>query len=546
MDIKNLANQMNKSSKEAISLRDLALIRSRLSAEKSKFLDVSSLKEGTVLKGEVLDIKQSITTVLTNKGQIFNGKLATDLPINIGENREFIVTNKNGNATLSLLDKPQSEIQSEKVLNTLKELGLKPDSKNLEIANKLIANKMPINKESIQQVKSGMYFIQNSSDKSNSLDKSLFLSKNNILPTKDNIQTLNNINSKDNTITKNLTDIFQKINNNSFPNKELQTQLKQIFKPLEDALNQQKLVGKQEVANKQAMNNQQVTSGENNTITQKENSINKNTQEHLLNKADVKNTEDTKNHIQKNGVLDNAKQTESFLNNKNIKINNKTLEQILDNNKNEVSAQSKEAEVLDKDFKSKNIFELKSNPKEVEEDLNNLKSKLDNALKTLEKSGNESTNGLKDDIKALSNKLDFYNDTKNNTFLQIPLTMNGEQREATINVFNDKKTKKSNDDYITALVSIFTDNLGLFGTYIQKDKRKLNLQFRLENKETEILVQQNINTLKALLKPLNYTIETISFKDISMDEKKNNIEILEKDILELSDDAMPIIFDKKG
>lgn len=495
MDIKNFVNQHNTSPKEAISLRDLALIKSRLSAEKSKYLDISSLKEGTVLKGEVLDIKQNITTILTNKGQLFNGKLATDLPINIGENREFIVTNKNGTQSLSLLEKPPSEIQNQKVLDTLKELGVKPDPKNIELANKMIANKMPINKETLQQVKSGVYFFENSTDKSNATNKSIFLAKNNIPPTKENTETLNNINSKENTLPKNLNDIFQKINN--IPDKKIQAELKELFKPLVDNTTKDSSTTTKENIN--------------NNVVLKENSLNKN-------------------------------QMDTILKGKN----NKVLEQTLENKTEENTAQSKDNIETLKDTKEKNIFDLKDSPKDIDKDMNDLKSNLEKSLKLLEKATDDKSEELKTELKSLNNKLDFYNDTKNNTFLQIPLTMNGEQREASINVFNDKKTKKSNDDYITALVSIFTDNLGLFGTYIQKDKRKLTLQFRLESKETEQAVRKNINTLKGLLQPLNYTIENISFKDISEDDKKNNIEVLEMDILEISDDIKPIIFNKKG
>ncbi len=179
----------------------------------------------------------------------------------------------------------------------------------------------------------------------------------------------------------------------------------------------------------------------------------------------------------------------------------------------------------------------------MEDSLSDLKDKLTKTLKLLEKSDDDASNSLKGDLKALNNKLDFYNDLKNNNFMQFPLNMNKDQNEANLKVFKDKKEKKSDDDAISALISLYTENLGLFGTYIQKNKKNLNIQFRLEDKETENLVMQNINTLKAMLKPLNYTIDSVTFKSAT---DSTNVELEEKDILEINDYNQRIVFDVKG
>ncbi|MFV0518980.1 MAG: hypothetical protein ACK5LY_01785 [Lachnospirales bacterium] len=519
MDVQNLMKYVSSRPTQEPSLKDLASLKSQLAELSSKYVDLSKLQDGETLKGEVTNIEQKVLEVLTNKGQLFKGTLADNLPVNIGETREFIVNNKNGNSTLSLVDLPKEEAQNTKILDTLKELGLKGDEKNLQIAKEILSNKLPLNKETLSQVKGGMYFIENSENSENALSKSIFLAKNNITPTKETVDTLNNINDKNNTLAKNIDTIFSKVAvlEDKTLGKEL-SKLLENFKP-------------------------QTT----NATTENKSAEGETLQKNIQTKAMEQELPKDKAPLNNEPVLKETqiKQTEStLLFDKDGKPINKDLDlPLLDEANIDETTQDKSK----LDNKDASPFEKLKNPKEffkdVEENLSDLKDKLTKAMSLLEKKDDEASQGLKNELKALNNKLDFYNDLKNNTFLQFPLNINKEQNEVNLKIFKDKKDKKSDDDPISALLSLYTENLGLFGTYVQKHKKNLNIQFRLEDKETETLVMQNINTLKGILQPLHYNIESITFKNAA---DSQNVETEEKDILEINDYNQRIVFDVKG
>ncbi len=357
MDIQNLMKYVNNRPTTEPSLKELALLKSQVEELKSKFVDLSKLPDGEILKGQVTDLKQNVLEVLTNKGQIFKGTLADNLPLNIGDVREFVVNNKNGNTTLSMVDIPKEAVQNDKISNTLKELGLKPDDKNLQIAKELLANKLPINKETLQQVKSGIYHVENSSNTDNALSKAIFLVKNNMPTTKEKVDTLNNINNKENTLAKNLDTVFSKLD--ALPDKALAKDISSLLDKFKSGLSE-KLV-QQEVQPKTEQ------------LPQK-------TQEQI--KADVQVPIKEQPQIQKDGIL--PKQDNTLIFDKDGKLLKKDLELLLP--KEEVSKEGT-VEKQSNEPKEQNFQDRLKNPKEffkdVEDNLSDLKDKLTKTLKII-------------------------------------------------------------------------------------------------------------------------------------------------------------------
>ena len=114
---------------------------------------------------------------------------------------------------------------------------------------------------------------------------------------------------------------------------------------------------------------------------------------------------------------------------------------------------------------------------------------------------------------ALADYIDFTNQIKNQTFVEVPIIVNDQQFNTALYVKKDGANSQKNKTGSSgsALVALDTAFLGHFETYVQKDSQAVHLQFRLEDEEIEQLVRANIHRLDNLLKDKKYNLESFSF-----------------------------------
>ena len=112
--------------------------------------------------------------------------------------------------------------------------------------------------------------------------------------------------------------------------------------------------------------------------------------------------------------------------------------------------------------------------------------------------------------------LELASQLRDSFYTQIPLSFAGHANlTAELFVFRDKASKRGDrGDISTALVALDTVALGHLETYITKTGKRLNLQFRLESKEVEALLQNSIDQLRSAFLSKGYHIDSVSFKTL--------------------------------
>ncbi|MCL2457077.1 MAG: flagellar hook-length control protein FliK, partial [Defluviitaleaceae bacterium] len=92
-----------------------------------------------------------------------------------------------------------------------------------------------------------------------------------------------------------------------------------------------------------------------------------------------------------------------------------------------------------------------------------------------------------------------------------PISYGGQENFLQLHVFKDGKKSAGGSEISSALIALDTAAMGRFETYVQKNSRAINCQFRLENDEIVRAVRENIHKLDALLRAGGYSLEHFSF-----------------------------------
>jgi len=118
------------------------------------------------------------------------------------------------------------------------------------------------------------------------------------------------------------------------------------------------------------------------------------------------------------------------------------------------------------------------------------------------------------EARTLEAQVDFTQQIRNQTYVQLPLFHNGQQTQTSLHVYRDAKKSGSgggNGESTSALIALDTAALGHFETYVQKNARGINCQFRLESDEIVAAVRNNIHKLSDLLAQSGYSLDSFSF-----------------------------------
>lgn len=470
MDISNLISNLT-------SNRRNQLLESIKSLPNSTLDTTTSFVDGEIIKGEVIDVKGLVASILTNNGSVLNGHLQNIGQLNIGDDRSFMVKNDNGLIKFAIVSEDESTIYDNNLKKELLSQGIKGNPEEIRTAKELIKNELPVNKDSFNTLSRAISLL---SKDDKTLDKALFLMKNDLPINKNNTSIIDNLVSKELNILNNTKEIEHVVN--GMKDLKLKTELLNILNDSSD-----ESVSEHTVDSSTNLKRQVVKEN----ITQNE--LNK-----LIN-------------IDKNVETNDSENTQS-----NPLI--KATANILDDEMQELSIDKKELPYIDKEL-TKDIlkFSPKDNtPLEIDDFLNKTSEKIDKAIRLLENSKEPEAQKLLQNLTTHKDSVDFMQYAKSNIYLQLPLNINGNETNGELLVFKDKKKKTSNSkNGISAIIGLDTVNLGRFETYIQKKENKINLQFRLENDNIINLTKSNFDKLSTLLDEHNLIIESATYKTIT-------------------------------
>lgn len=142
-----------------VNLNKLSLNISSTSESGLKF------KEGEILKGQVLEIKEGGLISINLKGQIIDA--LTRVEVIKGQDLLLIVDQiKDGKSILKVVDPhPVKKMETSNISNTLKGMNLPSNDKNLQLANKLIKHNLPVTFENIKTLSKGLNLLNSFSPK---------------------------------------------------------------------------------------------------------------------------------------------------------------------------------------------------------------------------------------------------------------------------------------------------------------------------------------------------------------------------------------------
>lgn len=480
---------------------------------KLKLLNLKLLPDETILKGVITDVTNHLVTVKTRDGQVFNGKTLENALINIGEERTFTLNNKNGNVSLRLNPIDVKAQAVDKIVSALNDMGIKPTETSIQIAKALMQNNMALTEKNIAQIQSRVSLIQTSSNPDDAINKAMFMLKNDIAPTEKNVANLNALVTSD--TTKQLQSVVSSFA--TLENKELAQKLMDIFNTSTTASTAEAKTTTQDTKNApvaqqiaqegqasdtldDAIQNapkQQVDG----TTVANSNSKLENELEQLFAKY---NTDASKEATAK----EMATSKETVFDKLRDTISDKLVSTTLDFDKNgnllEKTLGTKLGKPLDKLTEHLNL----------QEEMIELEEKLEKAMTLLNNDKSEASSKILKELTNVSEKLNFANDLKTVNYFNMPINMNNQDTSLTVNVFKESKNRKKGRDSVSALISLNTDNLGIFETYLQKNKSFVDIQFRLESETIENKVRQNIMSLDTLLKSSGFSLQNISFVQI--------------------------------
>ncbi len=473
-------------------------------------INLKKIADGTLLKGMITNVSGDKIEARTELGNKFFARLAENTILNIGENREFIVNNQKGNVSLRLVEKTVNTLLNEKLSSLLEEFDIPINQKTLSFASKLIDSSMPVTKENIQQVAKAVNLLEQQGSSKNNEDKAILLIKNEMPITEENINILNSLTTGDKSVRGNLQNILVQLKD--MENSDLSRNIKTIL-GIEEQIKNHKSIEE----SKSISDNEMVMKGEN------------------IEQSDTKKSpqiSDMKSHLQKNSAL--------------FTLNE--VDELLDTLKHTISSGKTDIEVLEKKLSLGKSIDKLVYKLNLEDEMAELQDKIKEAINLIDGDDTEIGRKIRVELQEIDKKLAFANEIKNTMYFNIPINLNGQDTHLRVNVHKEKKVKKTDEEPISAVISLDTANLGIFETYIQKNKKNLNFQFRLERENTEALIRQNMAQLETLLSPYGFKIDSISFRrigetfEIYDDDKAYSVEFGTVD----TSSAKRINFDMRG
>jgi len=433
-------------------------------------------------------------------------------------------------------------MQEERLVELLHSYSMKASEENKNILKLMLENGIPLTKENILKMNQAMKLAGNS-------EKALFMLENNMKMTIANAAILDSLSKGEVKITEQIKNIMDAIEN--LQDKTLATNLKQILegnvqKPLQNVLIDEQIAFTS--TNKQIPLQQNITSNqfinEETAMQQKEipqkiasqvsPEVNQNAEE-ITAKTNTTTTASTTTSTNmttstviqleaanKTGELQQAQIQNEINETKTVETKNQ-IEESHDQTKTKPEQsrsipQQTSPNIINQTNLNSNlpqnlIFNIKnSSSQDIEKFVNSLKEIITQVNETLTNAGTEESRNILAETKTLETFLDFTSQLRNQTYIQLPMFIGGQESQAELHVYKDtKKLSNNSGNTASALIALETANLGHFETYVQKNEKSITCQFRLKDEKVVQAVRDNIHRLNDLLKSYNYNLDSFSF-----------------------------------
>lgn len=477
-------------------------------------------KQGDVIKGEIIDLKQTAVTIRLLNGQTIQAKLTDPFEFFIGQELSFVVKES---SVEQLLLKPlleQGTTLTNKLVQALDNAGITVTKENLEIVTKLIEHQMPIDKDTLQKVI--LYTKQFSSA---DIDELLFLVKNTIPVTKDNLTQLNKMTLGDNKIIQNLATLSDDLSV-IFKEESGQDIAKILLK--DNALSQevfnqiQKQVSKTEPYTK--LNTDSNT--EQNTVTsdKHEEILHKTLQKNIPLNTVMSDQDLAQLEMEINKSIEVAtKSNPDLIGKKMTELNNKTiveLFQMMDELELPLELKNQLTEIFTKKitydlFKREVLMnqEHLESPEKLNEFYDKLQEKVTSLLALDSSMTDSKSSSISKEAHQVNSAIEFMSDLNQKyNYIQLPMMLNDRLLNAELYVFNNKKQIKNEKTSLTALIRLDLVNLGHLDIYVNKKEQNVSVQFYTENEEKNALIDQKLFSIHNQLTKQGFKVQSISTK----------------------------------
>lgn len=489
---------------------------------------ISALKEGSVFKGEILDVRNNAVKILLNSNDVLNAKTDGSVQMNIGDILNFRVESNTG---LSMLVKAVSvgNINANNMLlNALQSAEIPVNERNLALVKELVDNGQPIDKNTIKTLVSNL-----NNYNELTVDNAVNMYKHNIPITKDNVIQFNNYIEQNNKLVNSfnqMTDnIIETVKEYVKSNPEAQGRelLNNILKAVtgNSIENITSTIVDEEYANISMQGNESLAIGEANNFESTNREIALNTEGSTV----------VENAVTKEGLLQNDIETamnqpdtvrvkgepmpDKLINNTNLTDITEFLENIKEDIKSEISKNL----FIDKELLNLPEDELKA---EVEKYYKEVEVKTDKLLNVLENAGLEKS-PLHQNASSVKANLNFMNDMSNMAlYMQIPVKFQENEAHGELYVLNRNRNKNTDKDVITAFLHLDMENLGATDVNIRLEKEQLTTKFTLEDPVSQDIVEAHLPELKKRLdeKGYNTTLLIEEISEIGEENRKSPFE----------------------
>lgn len=503
---------------------------------------LSKLNVGDVLKAHILEFAADQLLLKLLDGTTVTASTMVPIDAKKGDLVDFRVKEKTDSQIfIETLKRgePDTGIEDNIKLR-LSRMDIKPDTKNIEIANAIESNNLPVNKEIFEKVLNTLKTFNDLSPQ-----KAAFFASHKI-----------NIDEKSIKALSDLVDGKMKIGQTLDSIKGLLEEIEDIkvldklekgladLKNMKDSEN-----NKNGLYSKFNKSNDAVTAktSQNTVFTASNEATGIKVSDVLTDGLDKSNSEEIIKLLKNKGEEAETAEILKFLKNnpdgltgkngrepdlllKNLKLHNKnnSEENFINADDTESSHNGKRESILHKTLD--NIY-VKPDSKNLESELN-IKKIYRDIYETLEVikdsvagSSIKNSHEILNKIDNVQNNIKFLNEINSySTYVQIPVNMADKHTSGEIYVLKrDPKRKKINPEDTTMYISLDTQNIGKVDSLINLNKKNISVNMRVEDEKVSGFLKENHKQLYNILAEIGYKLVDLKCRVVSEDANLINI-----------------------
>lgn len=546
----------------------------------------AGLTEGSVFNGKIQDITGNNIKLLLSGGETLLATLENGTKFNIGESINFFVKSNDGvKILLQPVDAAGEKGLSQSLINSLEQLGLEMNNRNIAMVKEMMAYGMALDGSSLSDMERLVNAYPNTS-----VEDIVALNSHGIPVTAENLEQLKSYQSYDHKMTENINNLANELTRLSESKPELaKSILDDIMKSLSDVMSKENrfsvgnndnlstglsadsAAGEANSENSTAVNTGitaepdivENTAGknDNNVVNEAIQEAGNNSSDNQVN-GEIRNTvneglkqegamqlssedgkvvvrhntetvegrqgllpQDESNLIDKGDKGNTGKQAEN-INSANLQAENLSGEDKLQGQIREAIKELKNKWLLNAEaLEGKTGDEIKNT---INEKLKTIYASAEKIMEALKNNGMEKTDTYKA-AESMKNNIQFMNDFNNvASYVQVPYkTMSGEAN-GELFVYNRNKNKSLKDGPITAFLHLDMEHLGATDVRVSMDiSGKVSTKFSLSDIVSQDIVEEHLPELKKRLEKQGYEVE-LSSEVIESKEPENPFEQIMK------------------